>query len=459
VVDFSKQHFQVNAYLGPIEEQSIESSSLDLILMFDVFEHFHNPVSTLDKVLALLKPNGKIIIQTPDFQTKYSFFELQDANHKFLEQLKSKEHVFLFSKVSIKAILNQMGVKHVEFLPPLFPYDSFLVASRNKLSENSKSDIEHALGKEARGRFAQALLDLDKKRGELQEQLDKSLAERSTHLEVIRSLDGKMKDVELDREKRLEIIQILERQNKEIESDRTKRLETIHTLEVELRTSEKDRMARLESLNILDAKVREIEADRTARLELIEELSRKLDQAETDRSARLSLIQKLEHKLDEVEVDRSARLNLIRELEKQLAEVEADRAARLELITNLEGQLAELEEDRSARLEAIRKLEALIHEIEADRAARLETIQKLDQQLKVSEADRSSRLDVIQSQQSQITELERDKEYFQYNLEEKNAVIKNQVKQLEALENELAWGPIRFFRSIRNRWFKRAEEK
>ena len=44
-----------------------ENNFFDTILMFHVLEHLDDPVKTLKEIRRILKPNGKLIISTPDF--------------------------------------------------------------------------------------------------------------------------------------------------------------------------------------------------------------------------------------------------------------------------------------------------------------------------------------------------------------------------------------------------------
>lgn len=57
IVSYTKNTFKVKTYLGPVEDQTIKRSSLDVIAMMDVLEHFQDPVSTVKHCLKLLKPD------------------------------------------------------------------------------------------------------------------------------------------------------------------------------------------------------------------------------------------------------------------------------------------------------------------------------------------------------------------------------------------------------------------
>jgi 2-polyprenyl-3-methyl-5-hydroxy-6-metoxy-1,4-benzoquinol methylase len=67
IVEFARRTFDIPILLGQIEDQQIEPASLDAIVLMDVLEHLPNPVRTLRRCLELLKPEGLLIIQTPEF--------------------------------------------------------------------------------------------------------------------------------------------------------------------------------------------------------------------------------------------------------------------------------------------------------------------------------------------------------------------------------------------------------
>ncbi|MGQ9532551.1 MAG: class I SAM-dependent methyltransferase, partial [Desulfotomaculales bacterium] len=62
VVGFARQTFGIPTLLGPVENQVIEPSSLEAIVLMDVLEHLPNPLSTLRHCLELLKQDGIFVI-------------------------------------------------------------------------------------------------------------------------------------------------------------------------------------------------------------------------------------------------------------------------------------------------------------------------------------------------------------------------------------------------------------
>ncbi len=81
----------------------------DLALMFDILEHFKDPLSILIKIRNILHNNSYLVIQTPNYQSlmanicyHWSWWMVED-------------HKIVFSPKSIKKLLNLTGFKIVYF--------------------------------------------------------------------------------------------------------------------------------------------------------------------------------------------------------------------------------------------------------------------------------------------------------------------------------------------------------
>ncbi len=134
IVQFARDTFHVPVLCGPVEEQNLEPGSFDVIVMMDVLEHFPDPVKTLRHCLDLLKPDGLFLIQTPELPEEKNYETLLTGMSPFLAQLKSKEHLYLFSPSSVRNFFNQTGIPHLIFEPAVFAhYDMSFVASRKPI--------------------------------------------------------------------------------------------------------------------------------------------------------------------------------------------------------------------------------------------------------------------------------------------------------------------------------------
>ena len=82
--------------------------NVDIITMWHVIEHLEDPIDLLKKLKGFLKPNGRIIIETPN------------AEDALLSQYKSEAfadftywecHLYLFSNSTIRTVIEDAGLK------------------------------------------------------------------------------------------------------------------------------------------------------------------------------------------------------------------------------------------------------------------------------------------------------------------------------------------------------------
>jgi 2-polyprenyl-3-methyl-5-hydroxy-6-metoxy-1,4-benzoquinol methylase len=161
IVAFGRKTFGIEVHKGPVEELAIDAGSLDVIAMMDVMEHLPDPVTTMSRCLDLLKPDGLLLVQMPNFQEGMQYEELVSSNSTFLSQLKSDEHLYLYSKRATTEFFHRLGADHIQFEPAIFAhYDMFFAVSRMPLQVNTPVQIEEALEASPSGRLVLAMLDM-----------------------------------------------------------------------------------------------------------------------------------------------------------------------------------------------------------------------------------------------------------------------------------------------------------
>lgn len=197
VAEFGRKTFGVPILVGPVETQNLPLASFDVIAMMDVLEHLPDPLTTIRCCLDLLKQDGILLIQTPQFREGISHESLVADNHPFLTLLQPDEHLYLFSDRSTTYLFQQLGAEYIQFEPAIFGhYDMFFAVSRVPLAPRSIEEIEASLTVTPNGRLALALLDiysretaalaqLQADKAYLISQLQASEADRAARLEVI----------------------------------------------------------------------------------------------------------------------------------------------------------------------------------------------------------------------------------------------------------------------------------
>jgi len=197
VVDFGQQVFEVPISVGPIEKLDILPGELDAIVLFDVFEHLHDPVATMSLCLKLLKDDGLLLIQTPEYKEEMNFEQLLKKNDIFLYQLKSDEHLYILSQRAVHVFFEFLGAKYIYFEPAIFSqYDMFFAVSRKPIKKNETELIESALLKTPHGRIALAMLDLRERELNLIENLKISEEDRLARWKQIQTLTTLIKQMQ-----------------------------------------------------------------------------------------------------------------------------------------------------------------------------------------------------------------------------------------------------------------------
>jgi 2-polyprenyl-3-methyl-5-hydroxy-6-metoxy-1,4-benzoquinol methylase len=191
VVNFGQKTFGVPIFVGPVEDLEISPGSLDVIVLMDVLEHLPNPAATMARCLRLLKPDGLLLIQTPQFKEGMNYAELMENKARFLEMLIPEEHIYLFSDASVTRLFQQLGAEHIQFEPAIFShYDMSIVVSRVPLQTNTPEQVDSTLLASPNGRFALAMLDLARK-------LQESESDRAARWTQIETLTRMVKESEV----------------------------------------------------------------------------------------------------------------------------------------------------------------------------------------------------------------------------------------------------------------------
>lgn len=163
------------------------------------------------------------------------------------------QHIYLYSKASMRELLKAAGVEYIQFLPAFFgdDYDMFLVASRKPLRVNSDREIEEFLNGTPNGRLVKAMLAMSRENRNLTARFQTAEQDSTARMEQVETLTALLKTSEADREARYEQILELTKLIKESEAGRAAEREQIEVLTKQLTESEADRAAGREQIGLL----------------------------------------------------------------------------------------------------------------------------------------------------------------------------------------------------------------
>ncbi len=139
---YAKEHFGVDVLVGTAHDIEADPGAIDVLSLMDVIEHVDDPADVLARCRQLAGTSGILMLQTPCFPETSSYEDLVAREDPFLRMMIPDEHLFLFSKTSIKRLLAEAGFIHHEFRASKFIYDMFMFASRSPLNDINPKDRE-----------------------------------------------------------------------------------------------------------------------------------------------------------------------------------------------------------------------------------------------------------------------------------------------------------------------------
>jgi predicted SAM-dependent methyltransferase len=109
-----------------------EDNSVDEIKAFHIIEHFdwHKGKDVLKEWHRVLKPNGRLYLETPDFLASCRDFVNGSPDYRIhlyghffsMPWIKGQEHLFLFTEDQLRTHLMWTGFNRVNRLPPASKY-------------------------------------------------------------------------------------------------------------------------------------------------------------------------------------------------------------------------------------------------------------------------------------------------------------------------------------------------
>jgi ubiquinone/menaquinone biosynthesis C-methylase UbiE len=111
------QEFGLRIAVGPFEQHDFEGRRFDAVTMLDVLEHVRDPLATLRRVHALLRPGGAVYIAVPNQRCLLT--ALVDAYaraggpgaDKLLLRLYVEPHLYYFTPTTIRRLLAAAGFR------------------------------------------------------------------------------------------------------------------------------------------------------------------------------------------------------------------------------------------------------------------------------------------------------------------------------------------------------------
>ena len=102
----------VEFHCGLFCDQNLPENHFDLITMWHFLEHDYDPVGTLQRVLRLLKPDGRLIVEVPRLDSNtYRLFRSRWPG------LQAPQHTALYTRATFVEMLRKGGLEIETYLP------------------------------------------------------------------------------------------------------------------------------------------------------------------------------------------------------------------------------------------------------------------------------------------------------------------------------------------------------
>jgi SAM-dependent methyltransferase len=125
VADYARQRFGLKIYPGRLTALDLPDASYDVITLWNVLEHLHDPIENLMAAQRLLKPGGLLIFSIPNMESA----EARWFGRYWLGW-ELPRHLYFFSRPIIEQTLLQQHLRVVSWDCLVGAYPSFLLTWR-----------------------------------------------------------------------------------------------------------------------------------------------------------------------------------------------------------------------------------------------------------------------------------------------------------------------------------------
>lgn len=105
--EFTQEAFGIYTTAGTIDEVDYPENHFDVITMYDVLEHFQNPLENMLKIRKILKDDGILMVDTPNFGSIFSKFRGKKWPGYGIY------HLYCFSNNTIDRLLSMAGFRAI----------------------------------------------------------------------------------------------------------------------------------------------------------------------------------------------------------------------------------------------------------------------------------------------------------------------------------------------------------
>ena len=114
--EVAKSVFDIDVFVGELNDIPFSSESFDFVHMSHVIEHLTEPIEALKRIAQLLKPGRVVYIETPNADS-----DGFKSMGKYWFPLEAPRHVYLFSPDTLREALGRVGLRTTRIWTTVFP--------------------------------------------------------------------------------------------------------------------------------------------------------------------------------------------------------------------------------------------------------------------------------------------------------------------------------------------------
>jgi 2-polyprenyl-3-methyl-5-hydroxy-6-metoxy-1,4-benzoquinol methylase len=104
---YAKEKLGLNVRAGKLKDIRYPENFFDVIVLLDIIEHLKRPTDILGEVHRILKPDGLIVIITPNADSLIA--KIMKA--KWVLYQRPLEHLYYFTPLTLTSMLNKIGFR------------------------------------------------------------------------------------------------------------------------------------------------------------------------------------------------------------------------------------------------------------------------------------------------------------------------------------------------------------
>lgn len=132
--EFSKSKLGLEIYNKDLLDIQFKDRQFDLVTIWHVLEHVPRPEDYVIKIRKLLKPNGTLVVEVPNFDSWTRVF-----TNKYWLGLDLNYHLFFFNKKTLTSLLKKYGFKIKRAQTFSIEYSAF-ISTQSIVSLITKTD-------------------------------------------------------------------------------------------------------------------------------------------------------------------------------------------------------------------------------------------------------------------------------------------------------------------------------